>query len=386
MKRQAVILAGIALVTALVLAACSSGDTEQNIQELEPTVLSASGTPEAGGTAEISTCPEFNGSPASVEPTANPSGSDSGGVFAFSGDNDDIYTINADGSGLKNLTNGQGGRWPRWSPDGTRLAFSGSCGVYVMDADGSNRRQISGQRPDFIDWSPQGDLVAFASQLTDVNEREGIHFIYIIDVNGASEERTAGAATTPNFTWSPDGSQIAYSARTPHSVLPSLGIVSTDGSQQINLFLGDEISIDWPSWSPDGTLIVYEGFHGVYVIGADGSDRTRVTTREVETDFFFKPMWSPDGSRIAYQGLLELYTSNPDGSAKAALIEVSGDLIFGGARQRMVWSADSRQIAVTVGRSDGAWQDRVALVAANGTERTEFVEVFAEDFDWFSVP
>ena len=89
--------------------------------------------------------------------------------------NDEIYVINADGSGLRNLTRNPGwdGR-PVWSPDGRTIGFvSGrggncdkhtrktgrgfNCDVYVMNADGSGQRNLTrGIRPGVVDlaWSP----------------------------------------------------------------------------------------------------------------------------------------------------------------------------------------------------------------------------------------
>ena len=56
--------------------------------------------------------------------------------------NAEIYVINADGSGLTNLTNDPGNDYdPDWSPDGRQIAFSstrdGNYEIYVMNADGS---------------------------------------------------------------------------------------------------------------------------------------------------------------------------------------------------------------------------------------------------------
>ncbi len=65
----------------------------------------------------------------------------------------DVFTIEADGSGLTNLTPGNGDaydRSPAWSPDGTRLVFASdrdartAMRLYIMDADGSHVRVLSG--------------------------------------------------------------------------------------------------------------------------------------------------------------------------------------------------------------------------------------------------
>ena len=62
--------------------------------------------------------------------------------------NHEIYLINADGTGLRNLTNHKGNDYKAaWSPDGAKIAFvsdrDGNAEVYVMNADGSNVTNVS---------------------------------------------------------------------------------------------------------------------------------------------------------------------------------------------------------------------------------------------------
>ncbi len=75
----------------------------------------------------------------------------------------EIFVVNADGSGLRNLTDNDGANDdPVWSPDGRAIAFTsdrdGDAEIYVMDADGSNERNLS-QNP-AVDhdpaWSARG--------------------------------------------------------------------------------------------------------------------------------------------------------------------------------------------------------------------------------------
>jgi Tol biopolymer transport system component len=98
-------------------------------------------------------------------------------------ENYEIYVVNADGSGLRRLTNSPGpDGWPAWSPDGERILFSsvrddcaysdeadcktsGDVGpfhtLYVMNADGSQQDRLSDVFAQIADWSPDGRYIVF---------------------------------------------------------------------------------------------------------------------------------------------------------------------------------------------------------------------------------
>jgi hypothetical protein len=111
---------------------------------------------------------------ADFEPAWSPDGQRiafSGGYS--SGDGNDIFVVNVDGSGLTALTSGgsDDDRFPAWSPDGTKIAFSRGCwfyceyDLYVMNADGSDVTLIPIATCDESDpaWSPDGSRIAFTS-------------------------------------------------------------------------------------------------------------------------------------------------------------------------------------------------------------------------------
>ena len=84
--------------------------------------------------------------------------------------NSEVFVANADGSGLRNLTNHPAWEgWPAWSPDGRRIAFAGNRNsnyqIFLMDADGGNVRVAANTegRATAPRWSPDGRTLYFTN-------------------------------------------------------------------------------------------------------------------------------------------------------------------------------------------------------------------------------
>ena len=142
-----------------------------------------------------------------------------------------------------------------------------------------------------LSWSPDGTAIAISSPSSGVS---------IIDLATGRSTSIARNRSVGELSWSPDGTRL---------VLVTQGrifVVSADGSDHRVL-----VKSDWPrapAWSPDGTRIAYldasgRGRHAspeVWVIGADGTDATRVFHAECCLGGESGPTWSPDGSRVAF--------------------------------------------------------------------------------------
>ena len=79
-----------------------------------------------------------------------------------------IYTKSVEGGGIKQLTSGdRSSSFPRWSPDGKKIAFITGSQVWVMDSDGDDKEQITKISTGATApvWSPDGKWIAFTSDV-----------------------------------------------------------------------------------------------------------------------------------------------------------------------------------------------------------------------------
>src|SRR5919198_3556285 len=126
----------------------------------------------------------------------------------------EIYVMNPDGSGKRALTdNTSNDADPAWSADGSKMVFESVTGnafnLYVINADGTGLYQLttSTKRTDVQPaWSPDGTQVVFSRQKMD-----GTGAIWIINADGTGLHRITGEVSQnshPN--WSPDGTHIVF--------------------------------------------------------------------------------------------------------------------------------------------------------------------------------
>ena len=210
-----------------------------------------------------------------------------------------VYRVEADGSGLVDLTPGGPASTGDWSPDRSQIVFTspedGGLGIYVMKADGTARvRLASGSVPV---WSPDGRRIAFVSA----------HGIEVMNPDG-SDARTLIEGRSP--AWSPDGSRLVFSrVRCVVDICGSdLFVMNAEGSDIRQVVQGSPFdTADNPAWSPDGRRIVFtrrccflgEEANGLYTVTAEGAQFALPTLLH-RGQIIGRPVWAPDGSAIAF--------------------------------------------------------------------------------------
>jgi Tol biopolymer transport system component len=218
-----------------------------------------------------------------------------------------IWVMNPDGSGRRQLTS-DFGMSPAWSPDGRRLAFTGVGGIWVMRADGTGRRFLrAGEEPA---WSPDGYQIAFTAS-------DGI---WLMRADGSGARRLTSVAGDRQPAWSPDGARIAFRrGNNVHTIN-----LRTRVARQLTRFSDDpppgvvSYYAASPAWSPSGGRIAFAiGATGPcfdrYAIATINADGTRQRTVVDYFGWLRIPgiSWSPDGRRILFDATF-LLESLPD--------------------------------------------------------------------------
>lgn len=187
---------------------------------------------------------------------------------------------------------------PRWSPNGKRIAYVGPTGgIYVMRADGSQRRLVAkgGFADDSPTWSPDSRRIAFAQQETATKWR-----IFVVGADGSGRRAlTPRRISAVNPSWGPSGRTIAFARQ-----LVRWQIFTVDLAGRVQKRISNGRANDsFPVWSPNGRRLAFVRQAGnataVYTVGANGRGIRRVSPPSISA---VQPAWSPNGSRIAFAG------------------------------------------------------------------------------------
>ncbi len=221
------------------------------------------------------------------------------------------------------------GRLPVWAPDGKMIAFVRNTDIYVIDLETAETTRLTDWGQCFYpSWSPEGSRIAFD---TNHDDPRGANAIWIMNSDGSNpvDISVHGTGEWRMPAWSPDGSQILHIRYLPGGDPDSeLFVMDTSGGNASRL-TEDSFNDRDPCWSPDGSRIAWSRFgeglanplSGVWVMNADGTDEHQLTTGCGATETFaYSPSWSPDGTQIVYAGYNQdshtytLWLINADGT------------------------------------------------------------------------
>lgn len=192
-----------------------------------------------------------------VDPDWSPNGEKM--VFSRSVDgktNWDIYTMNADGTQITKLTKcfGAGCHTPHWSPSGEAIVYVYNHHIYTMKADGSEQTELaSGYDYNFWPrWSPDGKRMAFITSNDEYSNRS----LYVMTLNTPGvevQDLTGGNYNVGKFSWSPNGKLIIFDTlplKTNDNTTDSLLWMVNVQLGQVIPFLSQEGKFSAPEWSP----------------------------------------------------------------------------------------------------------------------------------------
>jgi CxxC motif-containing protein (DUF1111 family) len=217
------------------------------------------------------------------------------------------------------------GSFPVFSPDGSRIAFSGANDIWIMNSDGTNPNRLTITAKDlFPAWSPDGTKIAFTSY------RTGLYQIFTMNVDGTNQVDISNSSANDGFpAYSPNGTKIAF-VRSPSATNPveRIWTMNADGSGQTQITNGPG-NDERPSYSPDGATIAFhtnrDGNFEIYKTPAIGGLATRLTNNPASDR---NPSWSSDNSAIAFasdrSGSVNVWAIAPDGSTPTQLSAPSG--------------------------------------------------------------
>jgi hypothetical protein len=188
------------------------------------------------------------------------------------------------------------------------IAFQEGPAIFVAHLDGSDRRALSGDVPFAYGpmVSPDGTHVAFLAP-SSATDTGGRLFVAAIDGSTPLIDASRGLLVVPgqvpSVTWSPDARRLAFAAAS--GGVSRIFVTAGIGGEVVPV-TDATANADLPTWSPDGTKIVFrvtelDGVHRhIRTIHPDGSGLETINTMVAADASFSKPNVSPLNGKLSY--------------------------------------------------------------------------------------
>jgi Tol biopolymer transport system component len=273
----------------------------------------------------------------------------------------DIYTMNSDGSDVKQLTHlpsDSGAFWESWSPDGKQLVFNEfrppdfRGELWLMNADGSNQHLLLAA-PDFDDtrasFTPDGSSVVFTRCRLDIDacalhqiRTDGTGLRSVTDFELGIEDKSAK--------YSPDNDgSLAFTGFARGGIGAAIYLDTQESS--VFQLTPAPLLAEQPDWSPDGRSIAFSTHccnpqnQEIWVTNVAGNALHRLTNNG---DYYltdphdFHPSWSPQGDAIVFErdapdfSSSAIFIMRADGSGSKELMELPNAARSNAARSNVM--------------------------------------------------
>ena len=229
-----------------------------------------------------------------------------------------IYTVNADGSGLRQLTHATSGvqaMHPDFSPNGKLIVFSlgnptHPWRIWVMHTDGAHQRRLTTDTKGFRDntpvYTPNGRAIVFSRCLPG----DGVCAIWEMNADGTHKHALtryipSGVHERVDFSpaVSPSGKRIAFLRFQSNGIQAQIYVMNADG-RNAHAITAPRLEGGAPAWSPDGRWIAFNTSNNrtgsrILAMKPDGKDvRALTPNRFPHNDV--GPSYSPHGKQIAF--------------------------------------------------------------------------------------